>query len=87
MISERTPVELNALISTAKSRSRNKEIIKKEKLRFQLQQDKENKDKIGGLLKSIEAQAAITENWSKLNEIIGSADGKKFRQNCSGIYA
>src|SRR5690606_12074357 len=47
---------------------------------FRLQQNEANKNKIGGLLKEITAQAAITENWSKLNEIIGSADGKKFRQ-------
>jgi len=47
---------------------------------FRLQQDKENKDKIGDLLNTIVAKAAVTENWSKLNEIIGSADGKKFRQ-------
>lgn len=79
LISERTPDELNVLISTAKSEAEQRN-HKKGELRFQLQQDKENKDKIGGLLKSIEAQAAITENWSKLNEIIGSADGKKFRQ-------
>jgi exonuclease SbcC len=47
---------------------------------FKLQLDKDNKTKIGGLLEKIAAQALITENWSKLNEVIGSADGKKFRQ-------
>jgi exonuclease SbcC len=47
---------------------------------FRLQQDKENKEKIGDLLKTIVTKAAVTENWGKLNEIIGSADGKKFRQ-------
>ncbi len=47
---------------------------------FKLQQDLLNKERIGDLLLEIEAQATITENWSKLNEIIGSSDGKKFRQ-------
>ncbi|WP_294324485.1 AAA family ATPase [uncultured Chryseobacterium sp.] len=47
---------------------------------FRLQQDEANKNRIGDLLQSIATQAATTENWSKLNEIIGSADGKKFRQ-------
>ncbi|MEH3114632.1 AAA family ATPase [Pedobacter terrae] len=47
---------------------------------FRLQQDEANKNRIGDLLQSIATQAAITENWAKLNEIIGSADGKKFRQ-------
>jgi exonuclease SbcC len=45
-----------------------------------LQQDEANKIKIGDLLKAIDAQANISDNWAKLNEIIGSADGKKFRQ-------
>lgn len=45
-----------------------------------LQQDEENKRKIGDLLITINDQAIITDNWAKLNEIIGSADGKKFRQ-------
>lgn len=52
----------------------------KNEIGFRLEQDNSNKNKIGDLFKSIATQAAITENWSKLNEIIGSADGKKFRQ-------
>lgn len=78
-VSRRTPDELSTLISIAQSEAEQRN-HKKGELNFQLQQDKENKNKIGDLLKSIDAQAAITENWSKLNEIIGSADGKKFRQ-------
>ncbi|WP_353130934.1 AAA family ATPase [Parapedobacter pyrenivorans] len=47
---------------------------------FQLKQHEANKRQLGDLLATIQAQATIVENWSKLNEIIGSADGKKFRQ-------
>ncbi|HEY2582517.1 MAG TPA: SbcC/MukB-like Walker B domain-containing protein, partial [Mucilaginibacter sp.] len=47
---------------------------------FKLQQDIENKEKVGHLLIAVEAQEVIFENWSKLNDLIGSADGKKFRQ-------
>ncbi|MCF6405302.1 AAA family ATPase [Chitinophaga filiformis] len=47
---------------------------------YQLRQDAENKSKIGGLQAAITAKTAVQENWSKLNELIGSADGKKFRQ-------
>ena len=47
---------------------------------FKLEQDSINKERIGDLLLEIDTQAKITENWSKLNEIIGSSDGKKFRQ-------
>lgn len=78
-LSERPLDELNALITVAKSDAELQK-HKKSEIGFQLQQDEANKHKIGGLLKSIVTQADITENWSKLNEIIGSADGKKFRQ-------
>lgn len=47
---------------------------------FKLKEDTLNKQRIGNLLQDIEKQAAIFENWAKLNELIGSADGKKFRQ-------
>lgn len=47
---------------------------------FRLQQDQENRQKAGDLLKTIRKQSAITENWAKLNDVIGAADGKKFRQ-------
>ncbi|AQX00506.1 AAA family ATPase [Elizabethkingia anophelis] len=78
-LSERPFEELNALNNMAKSEAEQKK-HKKGENHFRLQQNEANKNKIGDLLKNITAQAAITENWSKLNEIIGSADGKKFRQ-------
>lgn len=77
--SERPLEELSNLNTVAKSEAEEKK-HKKGENSFRLQQDEANKNKIGDLLQSITAQATITENWSKLNEIIGSADGKKFRQ-------
>lgn len=47
---------------------------------FTIKQDALNKQRIGSLLREIEKQGAIEENWAKLNDIIGSFDGKKFRQ-------
>lgn len=47
---------------------------------FKIKQDTDNKQKIAKLLMAIEAKAFTVENWAKLNDIIGSADGKKFRQ-------
>lgn len=47
---------------------------------FKLKQDSENKRKAGKLLELIKEKQVISENWSRLNEMIGSADGKKFRQ-------
>lgn len=78
-LSDRLFEELNALNNIAKSEAEQKK-HKKGENHFRLQQNETNKNKIGDLLKNITTQAAITENWSKLNEIIGSADGKKFRQ-------
>ncbi len=49
-------------------------------IEFKLKQDEENKGRIGTLRDEITTQTQIWENWQKLNEIIGSADGKKFRQ-------
>lgn len=78
-LDERSLDELTTLNISAKSNvERSKE--SKNKVSFRLQQDKINKSSIGDLLKSITTQGAITENWGKLNDIIGSADGKKFRQ-------
>jgi len=47
---------------------------------FRLRQEEVNKRQLGDLLVTVQAQATVEENWSKLNHIIGSADGKKFRQ-------
>lgn len=47
---------------------------------FKLKEDQENKHKIGTLLNEISVQFKVSDNWSKLNEVVGSADGKKFRQ-------
>lgn len=47
---------------------------------FKIKQDTDNKQRIGSLLREIEKQTETEENWAKLNDMIGSADGKKFRQ-------
>jgi exonuclease SbcC len=76
---ERTLEELTLLSNGEKQAL---EALNKEKsnIDFQLQRDTENKSTIGGLQKNIAAKTAMHENWSKLNELVGSADGKKFRQ-------
>jgi DNA repair protein SbcC/Rad50 len=78
-LSARTGEELKELLNTAKA-ALQQQVQEKNEIGFRLQQDDANKQKIGGLLGSIEAKSVIVENWAKLNEIIGSADGKKFRQ-------
>ena len=78
-LSDRSLDELEVLSITTKNEAEQKKHTKGQ-IGFKLQQNEINKNKIGDLLKSIAVQAAIAENWSKLNEVIGSADGKKFRQ-------
>lgn len=71
--------ELMGLDATVKSDS---EIAVNEKneIEFKLRNDLENKKKVGKLLKEIESKNNDHENWGKLNDLLGSSDGKKFRQ-------
>lgn len=79
VLSERSLNELNELIAIKKPEAEQQK-QKKGEIGFKLHQNETNKSQISSLLNDIAKQADITENWSKLNEIIGSADGKKFRQ-------
>ncbi len=47
--------------------------------RLELAQDDKRLERSGGLRQRIEAQSARTRTWEQLGELIGSADGKKFR--------
>ena len=53
---------------------------KSNKIFFDLQQDQDNKIRLNDLLKLIVAKQKIADNWYKLDELIGSGDGKKFRE-------
>lgn len=77
-IAERSAEALTELLNTVKA-TLQQQVQQKNEIGFQLQQDLANKQRIGDLLGIIEAKGLITENWAKLNDIIGSADGKKFR--------
>lgn len=45
-----------------------------------LKQNDINRKKAGALLQQIATKESIVNNWDMLNQVIGSADGKKFRQ-------
>jgi exonuclease SbcC len=77
--SERPLYDLQIIFKNAKTQNENF-VQAKAAIGFKLKEDEANKHKIGGLLEEILAQSKTTDNWSKLNDIIGSADGKKFRQ-------
>ena len=52
----------------------------KNELEFRLKEDENNRKAAGELLSELEKRREIQDRWQKLNEILGSADGKKFRQ-------
>lgn len=78
-VSERTIEEINALLSEAQIKLLDS-AREDTGAEVRLSQDAENRQKAGSLLKEIETKAKLVENWSRLNQVIGSADGKKFRQ-------
>lgn len=78
-LSERTEEELSTLLAELNEQVQAYRRTANE-TDFKLQQDERNKAQIGTLLTAIDEQALVVDNWAKLNDIIGSADGKKFRQ-------
>ncbi len=48
-------------------------------LRLQLRQDEENRKRSGNIQQQIAQKQITADNWGRLNELVGSADGKKFR--------
>jgi exonuclease SbcC len=50
-----------------------------------LQRHEQQQLKAKNLLKSIQAQQKEYQRWAKLNDLIGSADGKKFRTFAQGL--
>ncbi|WP_343689416.1 SbcC/MukB-like Walker B domain-containing protein [Chitinophaga sp.] len=78
-MSERTAEELITLQTEAKLHQEQNNQTSNE-ITFRLREDATNKQRISALLQSIETQSLVVDNWAKLNEVIGSADGKKFRQ-------
>lgn len=76
---ESTKEELNEKGVQLNADSAKQENIIKE-LEFKLKQDELNKKSAQILLTEVAAKQQIYEKWARLNELIGSADGKKFRQ-------
>jgi exonuclease SbcC len=48
--------------------------------KLRIRQDADNRQKAGALLQQIAAKEKTVHHWAMLNQVIGSADGKKFRQ-------
>lgn len=74
---ERAVVEMQmAELSTEKHRQQKE----KNSSEIKLANDQLNKQKIGDLLDQITEKAEVARHWAQLNELIGSADGIKFRR-------
>jgi exonuclease SbcC len=48
-------------------------------LAMRIREDEQRRERARSMMAEIERQRAIEERWAKLSELIGSADGKKFR--------
>jgi exonuclease SbcC len=66
--------DLNALLAERKTAHDNAAA-----LQLALAQDNAKRQQSHAMLAEIEQQEAIEQRWSRMNDLIGSADGKKFR--------
>jgi exonuclease SbcC len=48
-------------------------------LAMRIREDEQRRERARSMMAEIEGQRAVEERWAKLSELIGSADGKKFR--------
>ena len=53
---------------------------KKGAINQELKTDKENKERLGTLIKEAEDKKVVYQKWSRLNELIGNSSGSKFRK-------
>lgn len=77
--STRTEAELGILLDNTKDQLREGG-DRCARIKIALNNDRESSRKIAGLLQRIDEQSGRADGWARLNEVIGSADGKKFRQ-------
>ena len=57
-----------------------KQCLNQKDVDYKLRLDGENQKKSGGLQSEMTLKDLIYQKWAKLNELLGSSDGKKFRQ-------
>lgn len=74
-----TAEELQVLLDETK-KTQSEQSGQLSEIQVQIKNDAGNRKLIGNLLEKIQEQSKREDNWAKLNEVIGSADGKKFRQ-------
>lgn len=74
--------EENILLEDKEKTKENLNIARTDKHKFEsrILMQAENEKKAGNLQSQINEQQMSSSQWAKLNELLGSADGKKFRQ-------
>ena len=53
---------------------------KKGAINQELKTDKENKERLGALIKEVDEKKAVYQKWSRLNQLIGNSTGSTFRK-------
>ena len=79
---ERTIAQDADTIAAALRRAQSERDLSHERaagLAMRIREDEQRRERARSMMAEIERQRAIEERWAKLAELIGSADGKKFR--------
>ena len=82
-VGEATPETLRETMEQLDERIRQTTVLEQE-CTFKLRTQAENKRKVEDLLADLKKKQAVSEQWAKLNELAGSADGGKFRRIAQG---
>ncbi|RAV28611.1 AAA family ATPase [Sinomicrobium soli] len=77
--SERSREEVTGLWNTAR-KVQEENRVRIAEVDYKLRDNETRKQGLSRIVNDIEKQQTVTDNWARLNEVIGSADGKKFRQ-------
>jgi exonuclease SbcC len=78
-LSDRTIEAVTEQISTVKQ-ALAESIREDAATELRLKQDTMNRQQAGVMIEQVASKEKVVDNWAKLNQVIGSADGKKFRQ-------
>lgn len=78
-VSDKDEESLTQLIQTEET-TLEKQKDQLNEIRLLLRQDEESRKRTGHIQKQITQKQTVADNWGKLNDLVGSADGKKFRQ-------
>ncbi len=77
-------IESLSLSSTSDSALLNLKRDKMSQLRAEITNNADNKKKVGSLKDELEAKRVTLDDWTKLNKLLGSSDGNRFKSIAQG---